>query len=364
MGRLWDDGRTGPVDRRSMCPSWQVLRWNPAGRPHRHGASNLVWLGAVGYGSTMNERTPPDASIAAVPYSGSDGQYHFLYVTYHIDTFDWYGGRHSTADLNDGYVGSGNWPQLWKQFAPEVLITEPIEFFPDLKALKRAEAKWITLEFIGNNPLCRNEQEGGHGLTPASARALHARPGHTAKMAAKIKAAYARPGGKDRINAHLRRLRQDVDAQARRLAAIRTAAADPESLTRRSITAREVGARPEVKTKRSQSLRATLAAPDKRQRKSETANERWARDGEKERHGNKTVERHHRNRAERYGINPSDVDAVNAAHAAHKAELNRRRGEAFRDRHRGNDQRAANRDKQARYRARQKAAHSATDENP
>ena len=88
----------------------------------------------------MNERAPPDASIAAVPYSGSDGQYHFLYVTYHIDTFEWYGGRHSTADLNDGYLGSGNWPQLWKQFAPEVLITEPIEFFPDLKALKRAEA--------------------------------------------------------------------------------------------------------------------------------------------------------------------------------------------------------------------------------
>src|SRR6516165_6998466 len=65
--------------------------------------------------------------IAPVPYLGSDGQYHFLYVTHHIVTIDWYGGRHSTDDLNDRYVGSGNWVQLWSKIAPEMLTTAAIE---------------------------------------------------------------------------------------------------------------------------------------------------------------------------------------------------------------------------------------------
>ena len=196
-----------------------------------------------------------------VPYRGSDGRYHFLYVTHHIDTSEWYGGRHSTDNLNDGYVGSGDWPQLWNQIAPDMLVTRAMEFFPDVESLKRAEAEWIILDMISADPLCRNVQEGGHGLTSASASALHARPGHTANMAVKIKDAYARPGGKDRIIAHLRRLHQDVDAQARRLAALRTAAADPESLARRSITALEVNARPEVQAKRSRSLKIVFDDP-------------------------------------------------------------------------------------------------------
>lgn len=294
--------------------------------------------------------------FAPVPYRGDDGRYHFLYVTHDVETMEWYGGRHSTKNLRDGYVGSGDWPQLMQKVAPEKLNTRPKEFFPDVASAKRAEAIWITLETIANDPLCRNVQEGGHGLTSAGARALHARPGHTASVAVKIKAAYARPGGKDRIIAHLRGLRQDADAEARRLAAIRTAAQDPESLIRRSITAREVNARPEVKAKRSQSLRATLATPEAQATKSRTAHERWARDGEKERHGTKTAGRHHRTRAERYGIDPSDFEAVNAAHAAHKAELNRKRGATFRARHQGEVLKTSNREKMARWRARMKAA--------
>jgi hypothetical protein len=175
--------------------------------------------------------TPGDRT-APVPRRGSDGRYHFLYVTYDIETFEWYGGRHSTGNVRDGYRGSGDWPQLMKKLAPDRLRSTPIKFFPDVESAKRAEAEWITLDMIAADPSCRNSQEGGHGLTAASARALYARPGHTASMAVNIKAAYARPGGKDRIIAHLRRLHQDVDAQARRLAAIKTAAADPENLCR------------------------------------------------------------------------------------------------------------------------------------
>jgi hypothetical protein len=303
---------------------------------------------------TANSRaTDP---FAPVPYRGGDGRYHFLYVTRDVETLEWYGGRHSTKNLHDGYVGSGDWPQLMQKVAPEKLDTRPTEFFPDVASAKRAEAEWITLETIAADLLCRNVQEGGHGLTSASARALHARPGHTASMAVKIKAAYARPGGKDRILAHLRRLAQDADAQARRLAALRTAAADPASLARRSITSLEVNARPEVQAKRSRSLKIRFDDPGHRARMKKTADDRWARDGEQERQGAKTAARHHRTRAERHGIDPGDVEAVDAAHAAHKAELNRKRCAAFRERHQGEALKTSNREKMARWRARMKAA--------
>jgi hypothetical protein len=294
---------------------------------------------------------PASDWIAPVPYLGSDGRYHFLYVTYHIVTFDWYGGRHSTDDLNDGYVGSGDWPQLMRRIVPELLVTEAIEFFPDLESVKQAEAIWITLETIAADSLCRNLQEGGHGITSATMKARWSNAEYSAAVSKNIQASLLDPESNIRLREGQRRgWKRDWE---RRAAAIR-ASITPELRALRSTNSREVAARPAVKEKRSQSLKATLAAPDKRQRKSETANERWARDGEKERHGAKTAERHHRNRAERYGIDPSDVEAVNAAHAAHKAELNRQRGAAFRERHQGDDLRAANREKQARFRARQK----------
>jgi len=309
-----------------------------------------------------NSRTAASGTAersASVPFRGDDGRYHFLYVTYQIYTLDWYGGRHSTRNLNDGYVGSGDWPQLWKHLAPEVLLTVPIEFFPDVESLKRAEAQWITLEGIEADPLCQNVQEGGYGVTSAVLKLRHARPGYSAAVGKLIQAALQDP----EVNLRLRegqRRGWERDRE-RRVAAIR-AAQTPELSALRSIISREVNGRPEVKAKRSLSLKTTLAAPDKRQRKRETANERWARDGEKERHGTKTAERHHRNRAERYGIDPNDVEAVDAAHTAHKAELNRLRGAAFRERHKGDQLRAANRGKQARYRARQKAARSPADD--
>jgi hypothetical protein len=71
--------------------------------------------------------------------------------------------------------------------------------------------------------------------------------------------------------------------------------------------------------------------------------------------------RFHRARAARYELEEGDVEAVNAAHADHKAELNRKRGATFRARHQGPEMRAANREKTARYRARKKAAEAAAE---
>jgi hypothetical protein len=295
---------------------------------------------------------------SAVPYRGTDGRFHFLYVTYNPDTLEWYGGRHSTDNLEDGYVGSGDWPQWMDQIAPEMLVVEAIEFFPDVESLKRAEAEWITMATIEADPSCRNVQEGGHGVTSASLKKRHARPGYSARVGKIIQASLLEPETNKRLREG--QVRGWKIYREQRIASMRAAGQTPEFRALRSIISREVGARPEVKVKRSASLKATFSAPEHRQRMRETANERWAREGEKDRHGTTTAARHHRTRAERHGIDPSDVEAVNAAHAAHKAELNRKRGAAFRERHQGEEQRAANREKQARFRARQKAARSHT----
>ena len=49
------------------------------------------------------EKRPGEAvTTAPIPRRGADGRYHYLYVTYDIETFEWYGGKHSTDNPQDG----------------------------------------------------------------------------------------------------------------------------------------------------------------------------------------------------------------------------------------------------------------------
>lgn len=105
------------------------------------------------------------AHLASVPRRGADGRYHFLYVTWDVETLEWYGGKHSTADLADGYIGSGLW--IARHLAQARLKTEPIEFFDSEDAALLAERAWLTFRVIKSDPLCRNFAEGGGGFTSA-----------------------------------------------------------------------------------------------------------------------------------------------------------------------------------------------------
>jgi hypothetical protein len=197
-----------------------------------------------------DDRTTP------IPYRGGDGRYHLLYVTHHIDTGEWYGGRHSTNDLNDGYAGSGDWPQVWKLLAPGMLVTEAIEFFTDVESLKRAEAKWITLATIAADPLCRNVQEGGHGLTSASAKALHAQPGVRAKRRASLLQSWVdAPDRRSAASARSTAIWADP-AKAAAIGAAISAAIDPAVKAAAMI---EIWARDGEKQKRSSSIRKAKA---------------------------------------------------------------------------------------------------------
>jgi len=113
-----------------------------------------------------HDHSEKDASLMDTPVTprrGHDGRYHYLYVTYDVDTFEWYGGKHSTENLEDGYRGSGAW--VLGHPAPERLVTKWTDFFESEKESYEAEAKWLILELIDEDLLCRNIVEGGTGGT-------------------------------------------------------------------------------------------------------------------------------------------------------------------------------------------------------
>ena len=71
---------------------------------------------------------------------------HFIYKTTHKNG-KYYIGRHSTNNLDDGYLGSGKWPRSIKD--KSALTRTILEFAEDEQSLKDLERKYLT-EHYGN----------------------------------------------------------------------------------------------------------------------------------------------------------------------------------------------------------------------
>jgi hypothetical protein len=93
-------------------------------------------------------------------------QYHIIYKTTCLTTGKWYLGMHSTDDLNDGYLGSGQllWKSL-KKYGKDNHQYEILEYLPSRKALILREEELITDE-VRNQPQCLNLRNGGTGNDP------------------------------------------------------------------------------------------------------------------------------------------------------------------------------------------------------
>jgi len=72
---------------------------------------------------------------------------HFIYKVV-SSSGKYYIGRHSTDDINDGYVGSGKWVRSLKHKSE--LVREILEYSPDLTSLVELERKYIA-EHINNS---------------------------------------------------------------------------------------------------------------------------------------------------------------------------------------------------------------------
>ena len=90
-------------------------------------------------------------------------KYHYIYKTTCIVTNRYYIGMHSTDDLEDGYIGSGQ--RLWKsinKYGKENHIKEILEFLSNREDLKLRERALVNEEVL-KDPMCMNLQLGGFG---------------------------------------------------------------------------------------------------------------------------------------------------------------------------------------------------------
>lgn len=89
--------------------------------------------------------------------------YHYTYKTTNKINGKFYVGMHSTNNLNDGYIGSGDRiRRSIKKYGKENFVFEILKFFPNRETLKENEKEMITEELL-KNELCMNICLGGGG---------------------------------------------------------------------------------------------------------------------------------------------------------------------------------------------------------
>jgi hypothetical protein len=90
-------------------------------------------------------------------------KYHFIYKTTNLKNNKFYLGMHSTDNLNDGYLGSGDrLRRSIRRNGKENFKIEILEFLPDRKSLSNRE-KEIVSEDVIKDPMCMNLALGGQG---------------------------------------------------------------------------------------------------------------------------------------------------------------------------------------------------------
>ena len=90
-------------------------------------------------------------------------KYHFIYKTTNLNNNEFYMGMHSTDNLDDGYLGSGNrLKRSIKKYGKGIFRREIIDFFNSREQLEVAEKRIVSEELL-KDPLCLNLTIGGQG---------------------------------------------------------------------------------------------------------------------------------------------------------------------------------------------------------
>ena len=90
--------------------------------------------------------------------------HHFLYKTTNTINGKFYIGKHSTDDLDDGYMGSGiQLANAIKKYGKEAFIVEILEYFESSKETYAREREIVTEEFVVRKDTY-NMRVGGEGF--------------------------------------------------------------------------------------------------------------------------------------------------------------------------------------------------------
>jgi hypothetical protein len=90
-------------------------------------------------------------------------KYHFIYKTTNLKNGKYYIGMHSTSNLNDGYLGSGErLRRSVRKHGKENFKLEILEFFKDRESLAKRERELVNEEVI-KDEMCMNLKPGGTG---------------------------------------------------------------------------------------------------------------------------------------------------------------------------------------------------------
>lgn len=134
-------------------------------------------------------------------------QYHIIYKTVHPNG-KFYGGRHSTYDLDDGYLGSGLWVKQMKGSA--VLTREIVAYAPDFETLVEMEERWIAENF--DDPNCMNFSRSSNGWGAGSTNVMND-PEIAAKISGDNHWTKARPELLDRLSGDNHWMNKDREAK-------------------------------------------------------------------------------------------------------------------------------------------------------
>lgn len=125
-------------------------------------------------------------------------RFHYIYKTTCLVTGRYYIGMHSTDDMADGYLGSGQ--RLWhsiRKHGKDAHKAEVVEHLPTRDALVLREAQLVNHELL-KDPLCMNLVLGGKGDWGWGATSTEERK---AARLQKMKDAWLKPGFKESFSA-------------------------------------------------------------------------------------------------------------------------------------------------------------------
>jgi len=212
---------------------------------------------------------------SVIPFTDPDGFYHFTYLTINTINNKFYLGKHTTKNLNDGYIGSGNmFRNAIKKHGYLNFQHYRLQFFNTAKDAYLAEGLLITADVIKKYKdelkVCYNLRTGGFGGGGLSEESKE-------KMSKAIKDALARPEYKEK-----------------RSKSLKETLARPEIKEKLSKASKESWSRPEVKEKMSKSLKETFARPEIKEKLSKASKETWSRPEYKEKQSKIQKESHSR----------------------------------------------------------------------